>query len=288
MWLVLALLSSVSTSFYHVFKKKLVVGLEPVNTALFIRVFSLLIFSPALFFLEFGTFEISAALLVLLVSASVLGAIATVLVVIAFKHTEVSKITPTYTFLPALLLVTSYLVLGELPSIRGIAGVLLIVAGAYLINVHHHGLHPIEPFVNITKDKGSRALVIAMLIYSLTSNLDKVALEYVPPLVWMVGVSVVGTLVLTPLAMTKPAFERKKVMRKSKLLFLVAMASGLGLLTQFVAIQHTYVSYVFAIKRTDVIFTIILSWFFFKEHDFIRRLEGAVLMVLGAVIVGLS
>lgn len=219
---------------------------------------------------------------------SILSAVATVFAVKGFKYGEVSQIVPLYTFIPAMLLLTSFITLGEFPPVQGIVGVILIILGAYFVNVHHHGIHPLEPIANIAKNKGSRNTMYAVTIFSILANVDKIALRDVTPAFWMVSVIIASSLPLIPFAISKPKQERKKIRSRKKLLIATAITGGGAILAQYTAIQHTFTSYVFAIKRIDVILTIILSWIFLREHEFVKRLEGAVLMVAGAIIISLS
>lgn len=54
----------------------------------------------------------------------------------ALKVSPMSLTVPFLALTPVFMLFTSFLLLGELPSSLGLTGILLIAAGAYLLNVH--------------------------------------------------------------------------------------------------------------------------------------------------------
>jgi len=54
------------------------------------------------------------------------------------------------------------------------------------------------------------------------------------------------------------------------------------------AINLTLVAYVISIKRLSIIFSVIFGFLLFKEKGFKERLTGAIIMVLGVILITLS
>ena len=94
----------------------------------------------------------------LIVSGTLLCA-TNILYVQALRDADLSLTAPLLTFTPIFMLVTSPLMLGEFPGPRGLLGMLLIVAGSYVLNLHarHRGWW--APFVALAEQPGSRCML---------------------------------------------------------------------------------------------------------------------------------
>ena len=74
---------------------------------------------------------------------------------LALKVAEISLVTALWKLSVVLLVVWGYLALGEEPSLLGIVGVLVCVAGVYLINVSRARVSFWAPLVSLIRDPGS-------------------------------------------------------------------------------------------------------------------------------------
>src|SRR3972149_2767382 len=70
---------------------------------------------------------------------------------------------------------------GERPGKFGFIGILLVTAGAYLLHVHTTYKGILEPFRAIGRERGSVLMIIVAFIYSITSNLGKMAIQHSSP-----------------------------------------------------------------------------------------------------------
>ena len=73
------------------------------------------------------------------------------------KSLEVSNLSvsiPMLSFTPVFLLLTSYLMLNEFPTLAGLLGVLLVVLGSYILNLHESKQGYLEPVKSIFRNKG--------------------------------------------------------------------------------------------------------------------------------------
>ena len=71
-------------------------------------------------------------------------------------------------------------------------------------------------------------------------------------------------------------------------MLLVGFFMALVMIFHMTAISLTLVTYVIAIKRTSVIMSVLWGAIIFKEKGIKERLVGAVIMVLGVVLIVLS
>ncbi|MCX8009635.1 MAG: EamA family transporter, partial [Ignavibacteria bacterium] len=97
----------------------------------------------------------------------------------SIKLSDLSKTVPLTAISPLLLLITSPIIVGEFPKFNGIVGMILIVIGAYLLNLN--GLIKssesdekffskfLYPFQLLFKEKGSRYMLMVVLLWSITA-----------------------------------------------------------------------------------------------------------------------
>jgi drug/metabolite transporter (DMT)-like permease len=92
---------------------------------------------------------------------------------------------PYLAFTPVFVILTGYLLLGERIDRTGTAGILLVVAGAWLLNQRHASFRDWRswgtPLAAIVHEPGSRMMLGVALLYSLTATLGKGAMRYMNP-----------------------------------------------------------------------------------------------------------
>jgi len=199
----------------------------------------------------------------------------------ALKTSSLSNTMPFTAFTPLFLIPVALFWLGELPNVKGIAGILFIIAGAYGIHLQNKNL--LAPFMNFFRDKGSRLMLLVSLMWSISATAEKVAVlsssQYFYGLVILLSLS----LAYLPLIMK----ERKKIPLKGNLssLFLLGLISGLLLIFQFTALKYLYASYVIAFKRSGVIVSVFLGVIFFAEKNALKNIISTILMVIGVFLI---
>ncbi len=283
MWLLLSLLNAFFESMKGVFSKKGLAKMDEYVMAWSMRFFSLVITIPLLLF--FGIPDIGSLFLPFLVLNSMMQVFTTVLFMKAIKHSDLSIVSPMITFTPLFLLISSPLMLGEFPSTFGILGIVLIVLGSYMLNLkeRHHGL--MAPFRALMSEKGPRYMLIVAVLFSITANIDKVGVLDSSPVMWVVAVNLLTAALLTPMMLARKGRDFKKSL---PYLVPVGIISGLSLMFQMTAITMTLVPYAISVKRTSVIMSVLFGGIIFKEKGVRERLLGAVIMVLGVILITLG
>jgi drug/metabolite transporter (DMT)-like permease len=285
-WFIPAILTAISKSVSDVFGKKVLKNLDEYVTAFALRFFITIIMIPVLYFIDIP--KLNNQFWVALIISGILNVIALILYMKALKISDLSLTVPFLTFTPLFLLLTSPLILGEFPSYIGVIGVLLIVGGAYSLKISKIKDGWMAPLKSIIKEKGSLFMLIVAFIYSISSNFDKIGVVNSSPLFWVFAISLFNTLLFIPIL----AFKSPKGLRKLETHWKPALGIGifaaLSNVFQMVAIKLTLVAYVISIKRTSAIFGVIFGVLFFKEKGLKERLFGALLMVLGVVLITLG
>lgn len=220
-------------------------------------------------------------LLFLLVPMEVL---AVILYMRALQVSPLSLTVPFLSFTPAFTLATSFFLLGEFPDTSGLSGVLFIVAGAYLLNVHLTRKGLLEPLRAVKREKGSLIMIGVAFLYSITSNLGKMAIHHANP-------SIMAALYFPFLAVAfLPVSLRMGVrlsdLRSGGLLFLLIGASqALMAFFHFQAISMILVPYMISVKRLSLLMSVLLGAALFHEERLHERLLGSFVMLCGVFLI---
>jgi len=214
---------------------------------------------------------------------------ALLLYMIAIRDHPLHLTLPYLAFTPVLNLVIAYVVLGELVTPAGLCGVVLVVAGAYLLNLDRLAdwRTALAPLGGIFQERGSRLMLGVASIYSFTSVGGKAAMGYTTPEMFGPFYYLMIALVLSLiLVVVRPASFKVLYHRPSASLAVAALMAVM-VVTHFLAIARVEVAYFISVKRTSLLFGILYGALLFGERDVVRHLLAGSLMVAGvAVIVG--
>lgn len=286
MWLPLAFLTAIFESGKDIFGKKgLTAGADIYIMAWAWRLLALPFLLPLL--PAALPVNLGAAFWPALVAGASLNILAALLYMEAIRSCDLSLSVPLVTFTPLFLLFTSPLLLGEVPDLSGIFGVLLIVSGAYLLNIAkmHDGLA--APLRALLKERGARLMLLVALIWSLTANIDKIGLQNSSPLLWATAINAAIALGMLPLVLMR--LRRPEVSRRWpwRWLLLVGLCGGLTTVCQMLAISLTQVPYVIAVKRLSILFTALYGLLLLREKGLRERLTGTLVMLAGVIVLAL-
>jgi len=211
------------------------------------------------------------------------------LYMLAIRDSPLSLTLPYLAFTPVFNTLTGYLLLGETVSRRGFAGILLVVFGAWLLNLNsaQRGgtLALLAPFRAITRERGSRLMLLVAAIYSLTSVTSKGAMLQVTPGFFgpfyfvLLGSASVVVFASRDLSSWR-ALTRHSVAHLGIGLFMAAMV-----VAHFYAIAHIEVAYMVAVKRTSLLFGMLYGAWLFGETGLQKKLVAGSLMVTGVLLI---
>lgn len=284
-WISFALLTAFSRSLTDVAGKTGLKKVDEYIVVLAMYLFSLPFIAVALYFT--GIPKLETNFWIALPIGALLNIVANVLYMRAIKTSDLSLSIPLITFTPLFMLMTSPIILGEFPGPYGIIGIVLIVAGAYLLNVRHAKKGLLAPFRALLKTKGPRLMLAVAFIWSISSNFDKMGIQGSSALFWAFFINLaiaVGTLPLVLIYSRKHLPELKKQMKP---LLAVGFFNGLTIIFQMIAVSMTLVAYVIAIKRSSAVMSVLMGALFFKEKGIKERLLGAIIMILGVLFISL-
>jgi len=215
----------------------------------------------------------------------VLDTIGSILYMAALKASDISITVPMVAFTPLIMLVSGPMLLGEFPSLIGLVGIVTVVIGSYLLNISKKTQGILSPFRALLKEKGPRLMLLLAAVWAFTASFHKIGVLNSSPVFWTVSVHLGLTLTLLPLMLLQKGKPIGQVISGWKVLVPIGSASALAIIAQNISLQTVLAVYTISIKRTSILFSILLSWFVFKEKNIKQRLAAASIMVLGAILI---
>jgi drug/metabolite transporter (DMT)-like permease len=212
---------------------------------------------------------------------------ALVLYIRAIKVSPLSLTIPFLSLTPVFIMLTGWLMLGERVDMTGAAGIGLIVIGAYLLHSHilHEGWN--APFLAIQREKGSRLMILVAFLYSITSNLGKVAILHSSPAAFSIIYILILTIAFAPVVFWKSRPHLPQLRTHLFPFLAIGFFEATMILFHTLAIIQTQVAYMIAVKRTSLLFSVIYGHLFFREPHLGRRLLAGMLMVGGVALISL-
>ncbi len=211
--------------------------------------------------------------------------LATIFYMKGIKVAPLSATLPFLSFTPVFVVLTGYILLGERVSYLGVLGIFLVVFGSYFIYLPERA-NFFDPFFKIFKEKGSRFLLYTAFIYGVTSVLGKKGLLLSDPVFFASFYFSVLGLAGGFLGKLVGKISLEEVwQRKGRAMVLVGGTQALMCLCHMLALSQVETAYMIALKRTSILFGVLFGYLYFKERYIFFRLSGALLMLLGILVI---
>jgi len=293
-WVILTLMAALLVSTASILEKKTLFLQHAME---FITVLSICtaVLTMPLFFLA-DTSSLTPGVIGLSFIAALIGGMAALFCAKALRHIAISLSSPFLAFTPLATLIIAVLFLGEKVTGLQAVGIVVLMGGAYLLESHSHD-NILEPFRHFFKSKHIRYMLIAVLLYGISSVLDKKVL----------GAHADGGLGVSALAyLPLNQFFQAIILIVMMLIFhdgFKGVEQGIrqswkpvllvGFLLVWSRLAYTFalslpgvlVSLLIPIKRLGVIFTTFFGGEIFHEKEVIKRSLACVVMLIGAVLI---
>lgn len=204
----------------------------------------------------------------------------------SLKTVDLSIFGPLNSYKPVVALVFSAVLLNEIPSVLGICGVLVIIAGSYVL-----GLSPkskADGIRNTYWNKGVLYRFLAILLTSVAAVFSKKAILLTSPLTTLIYWAAIGwPISIFILRKINPNWKDELSMAKGHLpelalLFLSFLALQLCTLLTF---EKVFVGYSLALFQLSALISVFFGAHFFKEGSIKFRIVGAGIMTLGTILI---
>jgi drug/metabolite transporter (DMT)-like permease len=220
-------------------------------------------------------------------ASGLLDIIAAVISFIAIERSPISLISPMGSFGPVFTTIIAVFALHEVPAPIKFFGILLVVVGAYLLNVGTIRRGVMEPFRKLFSDKGVLLFLLANLLWSITPIFQKKAIfetsPQIPLFASFMGF-VFGFILLTPFAFKKTVKNIKELKPHLKLFIINGVGTAFSQAAAYAAFALVFVGYATSVFRLSSLFTIFLGAIILKEKDIGEKLLGAIVMFIGVLL----
>ena len=198
----------------------------------------------------------------------------------AIREGEMSAVIPLVTLAPLFNIATSFLLVGEVPSILGFAGIVIVVTAVYFL----------------LKKKGVRMrsrpelfMILSMFLLAASSSLDKVAIQVSTPIWYAFMNNVISIILLGVLVfITREYAEMKKIKPHFGSFVIVGLLLSVSYATLEIAISLGPTSYVLAIRSGVFILSALWGIFKLKESMSSRKLAALGLFIVGSILLAFA
>lgn len=285
-WVICSVLAALFESLKDIFSKGNLRDIDEYIVSLSLTFFALPFLLPFLFFIKIP--HLGDQFWMALFFGGSLNVISIILYMKAIRYSDLSITVPMVAFTPLFLLITSPLIVGEFPRPFGLIGIVLIVAGSYILNIRERHRGYLTPFRALLKERGAKLMMVVAFIWSITSNFDKLGVENSSPVFWIIAIDTFIAIVMIPIVFYKSRGGLNQSPGDLINLIPIGLFGALTAIFQMKAITLTYVAYVISIKRMSVIISALFGYLIFNEKGIEERLIGALTMIIGVLLITLS
>lgn len=292
-WLGYALLSAVCIATVGVLEKK---TMQQEKSMVYVALFSII--KLVLFFIVFGSvtsWVVSSHQLLWLIVDGLIGGFAFLSMAEAMRRMAISKAVPLLALDPGLTALLALLFLGERLRGEQVLGLILLVLGTFILEVHRHptleGMakspwwkNILIPFKSIWTQPGGIVVLTSMLLFSLSSTIDRYLLKQIPSTTYVGYTLIVITILAFILILwRRPSTQFFKKGSRRVLIFIVlaAVFHLTSTLSQAKAVSIAAVGLVIAVKRLSVLLDVIFGGKLFHEQHLTQRVVASLIMLLG-------
>jgi len=281
LWMLTALLAALSDATRDLFGK---LSLKKVNEYGVTWSFMTLtaVFSIPLLFL-FGIPELGELFFPALIGNSIILPLTFLIYMKAIKSSPLSLTLPMLSFTPVFLLLTGFLILGELPSLTGIFGVILIVIGAYTLGLKHMKKGFLMPFKSLLRERGTLLMLCVAFLFSFTATLVKLVVLNSSVIFTIFSTYTLSSIFLGTILFFMKKIKFKEIKTNIKGLSIIGFFMLLSEIAIFYSLTLTLAVFAVAIKRLSILFGSIYGFIFFKEKEIKIRLIAGIIMITGVI-----
>ena len=207
----------------------------------------------------------------------------------ALKLSQISMVTALWKVSLLVLVVLGYFTLKEQPTGLGILGILISMAGVYLLNVNRAHIAWWAPLAVLFTDHGMRYTLLAALFFAPSVVTIKWAMQCSDQYTGTLGGYVAASLLVTPIVLTTSRRHFREIPRYWKAFVSFGLFASLTTVSQGTAYLMTLSSYVEAVKQVEILFALAIGTVLFHEKQTVRDIApGALVMLAGVVLLSLT
>jgi drug/metabolite transporter (DMT)-like permease len=220
---------------------------------------------------------------------SMLGTAAFLCIMLAIKNLEISQALPLLALTPGLVAIAGVIFIDDILSIYEWAGVILMLTGAFMLEVHKDKKSFTYTFKTFFSFSKYSYVYIALFLLTLSSLLDRVLLKdyRLPPYTFMAFQQFFYAFIFAAVILIRKKSLKKPFASLDKnviyLIILIAVFTVIYRYTQIEATRLVPVALVLSVKRLSVLFAVIFGGKLFKEKNLAIRITAVILILIGSL-----
>lgn len=283
LWVLYTLISAFSWATADAFTKKISYKFDD-----YIVIFSRFLYATPfllvlLFFIEIPS--LNNIFWITLIISLPIEVIAWILYIKAIRVSPLSLVVPFITLTPVFLILTSFLILGEFPTLTGLIGIFFVVFGAYLLNIQDIKKGLLAPIKAIFKERGCIFMIIVAFLFSINTNLGKVLARESSPMFVSATYFPLVAIILFTILMIKSKNNINQLYQDKKMQIFSGFFFALMMIFHYLAVMLVIVPYMSSVKRTSTLFGTLYGWLIFKERNISGRIIGTIIMLVGVSLI---
>ena len=211
------------------------------------------------------------------------------LLVYALQSTGLSVLGPINAYKSVISLVLGVFLLGEIPALLGLAGVLLIVAGSYFVVDRDSKQPHTNAFALFFRERGVQFRFAALALSATEAIFLKKALLLSSPLITFIFWSILGLPIAAAaiVLLVRPRLPNDVVVFRHHWRTYVRLATTTGVmqLTSLLTFGKLQVGYSLALFQLSTLISVFLGYRYFQEGQIRKRLVGSLIMAAGAALI---
>jgi transporter family protein len=209
----------------------------------------------------------------------------------AIRQTSLSEVYPLVALGPIVTLgIAALPPLREQPQTLAIVGVIITLAGCYLLNFQSWRRGLLEPFRQLFINVPARLMLVAILLDSVVTVFDKIAITHTLPIsaVFVLLVENILTIILLiPVLRIRETAILRTLRAHWHLLLALGLLEALTTILGFTAIGGGDVALVLTLFRIKILFVLVFGYLFLGDKPKKQTVIGSLVMVVGVVVIKL-
>jgi uncharacterized membrane protein len=207
----------------------------------------------------------------------------------AYRIEDLSLVYPISRSAPVFTQIWAFLLIGEVVSTQGTAGIGLVILGLFVISLQDFKW---THFISLSRQITSRPYLLALTAAigsSIYSVIDKVGVQMIHPFyyIWFVNLWMTVFTGLY-LSLWKQVSFLPVLQRAKKEIVLIAVLQNGAYLLVLMAMTMSKVSYVVAFRQVGALFGAGMGIFLLRERHGKTRMTGAIVLTLGLILIALA
>ena len=203
----------------------------------------------------------------------------------AYQLSPQSLVGPLFSLSVIFLVPLSFFVFGDIPSLAGWSGIILGIMGSFFLGWDSKNPEIKKSLNNILSEKGTYYMLGTTLIVSMAIILAKLSFTYASPLLSAFYVISALMIFWLPNMFREIPLIWKKNWRQ---LIGIGVCNGIANILHYIGLSLLPSAYYISLKRSAVVFDVILGKTINNETHFRGRLIGASLMLIGIFLVAIA